>query len=101
MQRLRPVVLGIADQLIDRFEGGRSDVVADYAAVLPFHVVAGLLGVPEDDWPRLVDWSIPMRNVGVLTTEQTWRLASERSPTSPATWASWSSGAGPSRPTTC
>ncbi|WP_163510268.1 cytochrome P450 [Fodinicola acaciae] len=76
VQRLRPVVNRIADYLIDRLDTGAADLVADYAAVLPFHVVAGLLGVPEPDWPRLVDWSIPMRNVGTGTTEQTWRQAS-------------------------
>jgi cytochrome P450 len=33
------------------------DVVADLAVAFPLQVIADLLGIPEDDWPRFHQWS--------------------------------------------
>jgi cytochrome P450 len=33
------------------------DVVAELAVPFPLHVIANLLGVPDEDWPRFYEWS--------------------------------------------
>jgi cytochrome P450 len=74
--RMRPTMTAIADHLIDGLEAG-ADLVDDYAATFPFHVIGGLLGIPREDWPLMVRWSAPMRAVGVRTTDETWQAASD------------------------
>jgi cytochrome P450 len=34
-----------------------TDVVAELAVPFPLHVIADILGVPEQDWPRFYEWS--------------------------------------------
>ncbi|ODU06245.1 MAG: hypothetical protein ABS81_05370 [Pseudonocardia sp. SCN 72-86] len=38
-------------------ERGRLDIVADIAAPLPSQVIAALLGIQQEDWPRFSEWS--------------------------------------------
>ncbi|MGZ4615882.1 MAG: cytochrome P450 [Actinomycetes bacterium] len=57
IERLRPRVQRIADELLDRVEGRRFDVLADYAEPLPVIVIAELLGVPASDHHLLRPWS--------------------------------------------
>jgi cytochrome P450 len=57
IERLRPRVQRIADDLLDRVEGRRFDVLADYAEPLPVIVIAELLGVPASDHHLLRPWS--------------------------------------------
>jgi cytochrome P450 len=38
-------------------DGGPVDVVADLAVPFPLQVIADLLGIPDDDWPRFYEWS--------------------------------------------
>ena len=58
VERLRPRVQQLADELLDR---GRLrsgfDLIADYAEPLPVAVIAELLGVPEADRHLLRPWS--------------------------------------------
>ena len=58
VERLRPRIRAIADELLDRVAGaGRMDLLADYAEPLPVIVIAELLGVPEADRHLLRPWS--------------------------------------------
>ena len=61
VERLRPRVQQIADDLLDRTESAAGvdgfDLIADYAEPLPVLVIAELLGVPEADHHLLRPWS--------------------------------------------
>ena len=58
IERLRPRVQQIADDLLDRASaGGQFDLIADYAEPLPVLIIAELLGVPEEDHHLLRPWS--------------------------------------------
>lgn len=55
---LGPRIREIAEELIDVFAGkGEVDLVPDFADPLPALVIAELLGVPREDWPRFRRWS--------------------------------------------
>jgi cytochrome P450 len=38
-------------------DGSVVDVVAELAVPFPLQVIADLLGIPDDDWPRFYEWS--------------------------------------------
>jgi hypothetical protein len=58
VERLRPRVADLAGGLLDAVAAsGQMDAIADYAEPLPVMVIAELLGVPEEDRPRLRPWS--------------------------------------------
>ncbi|PWJ24243.1 cytochrome P450 [Branchiibius hedensis] len=55
VERMRPRVTALAEELIDAFEGG--DIMSQYAEPLPVFVIADLLGVPRTDHTDLRRWS--------------------------------------------
>lgn len=58
VERLRPRVEVLANELIDRFEPGKSvDLLPAFASPLPIIIIAEMLGVPVDMGPQLLDWS--------------------------------------------
>lgn len=57
VERLRPRVRALADELLDQVDRGGFDVVREYAEPLPVLVIAELLGVPASYAPLLRDWS--------------------------------------------
>jgi cytochrome P450 len=58
VERLRPHVQQIADDLLDKVAGaGEFDLIEDFAEPLPVAVIAELLGVPEVDRQKLRPWS--------------------------------------------
>ncbi|MES0096916.1 cytochrome P450 [Mesorhizobium sp. M0019] len=57
VERLRPRVEALANELIDRFEPDRVDLLSAFAAPLPITIIAEMLGVPVDMGPQLLDWS--------------------------------------------
>ncbi|MCV3240361.1 cytochrome P450 [Mesorhizobium sp. ZC-5] len=58
VEKLRPRVEALANELIDRFEPGRPiDLLPAFAAPLPITIIAEMLGVPVDMGPQLLDWS--------------------------------------------
>ena len=58
VERLRPRIQAIADELIDAVETrGSMDLSAEYAFPLPITVIAELLGVPASDQHRFEEWS--------------------------------------------
>jgi len=57
VERLRPRVAAVAEELLARTHGPELDLIADFAEPLPVRVIAELLGVPEADQPLLRPWS--------------------------------------------
>lgn len=62
IERMRPAVEGIADELLDaaiekQGRTGSFDLIADYAEPLPVAIIAELLGVPVDRRDNLRTWS--------------------------------------------
>ncbi|CCV13267.1 cytochrome P450 [Mesorhizobium sp. STM 4661] len=57
VERLRPRVEALADELIDRFEPGQVDLLPAFASPLPITIIAEMLGVPVAMGPQLLDWS--------------------------------------------
>jgi unspecific monooxygenase len=58
VERLRPRIEVLANELIDRFDPGAPvDLLRAYAATLPITIIAEMLGVPVEMGPQLLDWS--------------------------------------------
>ncbi len=58
VQRLRDTIADQARRIVDTvIELGACDFVADISAQLPMQVIADLIGIPDDDRPRVFDWS--------------------------------------------
>jgi cytochrome P450 len=57
VERLRPRVRELAEQLLDAADPAGFDVVGDYAEPLPVLVIAELLGVDPELAPQLREWS--------------------------------------------
>lgn len=61
VERLRPRIEVLANELIDRFDPHAPvDLLTNYAAPLPITVIAEMLGVPVEMGPQLLDWSHQM-----------------------------------------
>jgi cytochrome P450 len=55
---LEPRIRELSRQLLDQaIERGAMDLAADFAVPLPMLVIAEMLGVPAEDWPRYRRWS--------------------------------------------
>ena len=58
IERMRPRVQAIADELLDAVqEAGKMDLIDDYAFPLPITVIAELLGVSAEDRNKFREWS--------------------------------------------
>jgi cytochrome P450 len=59
IERLRPVMVSIANELIAKAQS-KSEFcfIADVAEPMPLHVIARIIGVPEADMERVRAWSI-------------------------------------------
>ncbi len=58
MEKLRPNVRRIAEELIDKvIDAGEMEVIKDLAIPLPANVIADMLGMPVEDRPMLRVWS--------------------------------------------
>ncbi len=58
VERLRPLATTLVDEALDRAaHAGGLELVEDLAYPLPVAVIAHLLGVPREDWPRFRAWS--------------------------------------------
>jgi cytochrome P450 len=58
VERLRPRIEELANDLIDRFKPRReANLIAEFATPIPVTVIAEMLGVPVETAPQLLDWS--------------------------------------------
>jgi cytochrome P450 len=65
VEALRPRVAQIVDALLDRVAPhGRCDLMEDFAIPLPMTVISELLGIPEADHRRVLDWTQVIRTSG-------------------------------------
>jgi cytochrome P450 len=54
----RAAIEELADSLLDRVAPqGTMEAIGDFAYLLPFTVIAGILGLPSEDQPQLRDWT--------------------------------------------
>lgn len=60
VERLRPRIEALANELVDGFEPGNVDLLPAYASPLPITIIAEMLGVPVEMGPQLLDWSHQM-----------------------------------------
>jgi cytochrome P450 len=61
VERLRPRVDALANELVDGFPRGEAfDLLTAFAAPLPITIIAEMLGVPVSMGPQLLDWSHQM-----------------------------------------
>ncbi|GAB3914032.1 hypothetical protein GCM10029964_124630 [Kibdelosporangium lantanae] len=77
VERLRPWVAGVADELVASLASG-GDVLAQVAAPLPVAVIAELLGVPTADRPLLVPWSNAIVKMYEYHLPEPQRVAAEQ-----------------------
>lgn len=56
---MRPLIQDKVDALLTRMltSSEKPDFVKDFAAFLPSNVIGGMLGVPDEDLPRISEWS--------------------------------------------
>src|SRR5580698_906026 len=82
VERLGPRIAGLANALIDGFEAlGAVDLLEHFATPIPVIVIAELLGVPADLWPRLLEWShrmVAMYQFGVTREVEENAVAATR-----------------------
>ena len=70
------LVGGVADDLIDRFaDRGRADLVREFTFPYPTQIIAGLLGLPREDFPQFQRWSISLLGIIVNRERAIARLA--------------------------
>jgi cytochrome P450 len=55
------LVSRVANELVDRFAAdGKADLVKQFTFDYPSRIIAGLLGLPEEDYPQFQRWSISL-----------------------------------------
>jgi cytochrome P450 len=72
IERWRPIAERVAHELCDEIaEQGRADLVEDYNYEIPFNVIAEILGIPRDDFPRIkaLSWDFARAGEKVVTDE--------------------------------
>lgn len=78
MEKWRPNVRRIAEELIDQFiDTGKLEVIRDLAIPLPANVIADMLGMPVEDRPMLRVWSESVSKVFRRTAFEDLLLAQE------------------------
>ncbi|MFI7276991.1 cytochrome P450 [Streptomyces sp. NPDC049879] len=72
VERLRPQVRALAEELLDAMEaaGQPADLVEDYALPIPVFVICQMLGVPAADRPRFRVWSDSMLSTRAMSEEE-------------------------------
>jgi cytochrome P450 len=56
----------VGGDIIDGFAGrGKADLVKEFTFPYPSRIIAGLLGLPEEDYPKFQRWSISLLSVGI------------------------------------
>jgi cytochrome P450 len=65
-RREHELVEQVGNELIDRFaDRGRADLVREFTFPFPTQIIAGLLGLPREDYPQFQRWSISLLSITV------------------------------------
>ncbi|HET9601057.1 MAG TPA: cytochrome P450 [Acidimicrobiales bacterium] len=76
---LRPAIESYAAELLDQCaESVEFDLIADYAQPFSVRVICSMLGVPQEDTQRLLDWSHTIVKMYELSVSDEARLAADR-----------------------
>jgi cytochrome P450 len=70
--RFRPIAARVANQLCDAIESaGHAELVSQFNYQLPFNVIAQIIGIPEDDFPRVkqLAWDFARAGEKTVTPE--------------------------------
>jgi cytochrome P450 len=70
IETLTPLIMGIADELLDEMTDLEIDAMQSYAIPLPVKVIARLLGIPGDDYIKLKRWSDTFLAFSSMTPEE-------------------------------
>src|SRR5215217_2388220 len=58
VEQLRPRIVKLANEMIDRFEGQDSvDLIKSFAAPIPAIIIAEMIGLPAESASKLLEWS--------------------------------------------
>jgi cytochrome P450 len=58
IERLRPEIADLAEQLIDGFEkDGKAELLSAFADIIPVTMIARMIGIPDEMGPQLLKWS--------------------------------------------
>jgi cytochrome P450 len=58
VEQLRPRIVRLANEMIDRFEGAETvDLIKAFAAPIPAIIIAEMIGLPAESAPQLLAWS--------------------------------------------
>lgn len=74
IEKSRPRVQEITDDLVDRFPDSGGIDLMDFALALPMQVICELLGVPVDIRPRLHEWGVTISGAPYPDEESNERL---------------------------
>nr|WP_295891231.1 cytochrome P450 [uncultured Devosia sp.] len=67
VEQLRPRIVKLANEMIDRFEGEDTvDLIKAFAAPIPAIIIAEMIGLPPESAPKLLNWSNRMVTMYVL-----------------------------------
>src|SRR5262249_21685012 len=65
IEALRPLIVGMVDELLDRVTPhGRCEFIEDFAVQLPTMVIGELLGMPVTDREQILEWTQVIRTSG-------------------------------------
>jgi cytochrome P450 len=65
-RREHELVEQVGNELVDRFaDRGRADLVREFTFPYPTQIIAGLLGLPPEDYPQFQRWSISLLSITV------------------------------------
>ncbi len=65
-RREQDLVERVGNELIDRFaDRGRAELVREFTFPYPSQIIAGLLGLPPEDYPQFQRWSIALISITV------------------------------------
>ena len=76
MARWRPIADMVVQDLLDGFaDDGHAELVDQFNYEIPFNVIAHVLGIPEDDFPKIKSWAWDFARAGekFLTDEVSQR----------------------------
>lgn len=65
MARWRPIADMVVQDLLDGFaDDGHAELVDQFNYEIPFNVIAHVLGIPEDDFPKIKSWAWDFARAG-------------------------------------
>jgi cytochrome P450 len=68
-RRQEALVERVAEELIDQFvDRGRAELVREFTFPYPTQIIAGLLGLPREDYPQFQRWSISL--LGIIVNRE-------------------------------